>query len=132
MRNTKQLCYISAVANPRNSKIYWLPLPARAPQTCAFVLDADPRFPDAKDRFGLRTISIAAARVVNFCLLRSQRLGKETIGETGKIIGELIRLDSGGVTQIEDREGQVQSISVPGFGGLLWMTKTANGSLEDT
>lgn len=108
-------------------KVYWLP--GRGPQTCALHLDVDPLYPDATEVFNLEAIGIAAARIVNLCLVQRRQLGRDSLGRTGRVVGKIVRTDS--PIQTKAPEEGVQSVMVPGVGKLAWASGRRNGSLDD-
>ncbi|KAI4202023.1 MAG: hypothetical protein LQ346_002045 [Caloplaca aetnensis] len=110
-------------------KVYWLP--GRGPQSCALSIDADPLHPDAREVFNLNAIRLAAARIVNICLVGRRQVGRDRLGRTGKVIAKLVRTDAPLVLRKTGEEGDVQLLRIPGIGDLAWANKAGNGSLVE-
>ncbi|KAL8922466.1 MAG: hypothetical protein Q9208_005188 [Pyrenodesmia sp. 3 TL-2023] len=119
----------SSIHSEHLPKVYWLP--GRGPQSCALSLDVDPLHPHAIEVFGLTAIRVAAARIVNICLVGRNQIGRDRLGSTGKVVGKLVRTDGPLMLPLMGEEGDVQSLRIPGIGDLAWANGTENGLLGE-
>lgn len=97
------------------------------PQSCSLDLDADPLDLQAREIFRLQAVATAAARIVNTCLARRGQIGRDTLGETGRVYAKIIRSESPVLLQV----GRVDSLTIPGLGVLSWVNKAKGRLLDD-
>lgn len=110
-------------------KVYWLP--GRGPLTCALSLDVDPLYPDGREVFSLVDVAFAASQIVVLCLSRKREVGSDRLGRTGQVLAKLVRTDGPAIFRdIDDRDGGLGWVDVPGIGKLMWRNEAGNGSLE--
>lgn len=119
----------SGINSEHLPKVYWLP--GRGPQSCALSLDVDPLYPDAREVFGLSAIRVAAARIIRICLVGRGQIGRDRLGSMGKVVAKLLRTDGPLMLLKTGKEGDVQSLRIPGIGDLAWANGTENVLLAE-
>ena len=72
-------------------KLYWLP--GRGPSSCALQIDVQPPNVFAVEKFTLTDVGVAAAMIINFCLIENRKLGLESLGETKQVDAVMMRAD---------------------------------------
>lgn len=100
----------------RLPKVYWLG--GRGPATCAVIVDVSADDYLAVDYFRLRSVGVAAERVVAQCLLRRNQIGLSYPGSGRRVFAKIVRKDSPFPPDLL-RNSTVQSLQVPNMMNLL-------------
>ncbi|KAL8779903.1 MAG: hypothetical protein Q9213_006725 [Squamulea squamosa] len=108
-------------------KVYWLA--GRGPATCVLDLNADPRYPFAREAFTLRDVAIKGEHITTACLERRAQIGRDFLGETSKVVANIVRSDSPRVLRGIQREA-VETYTIPGLGELLVASRGADNKSD--
>lgn len=99
---------------------------------CYLDLDADLRYPMAREVFRLQDVAIIGRGIVTTCLRNERQIAEDMLGETGHVVGKIVRSDSP-VLLHGTRKERMETYTVPRFGVLLIASRGSadNGSLDD-
>lgn len=101
----------------RLPKVYWLS--DRGPTTCAVHVDVSADDYLAVDEFRLRSVGVAAERVVAQCLLRLSQIGLSYPSSSRHVYAKIIRTDSPLFPSEMLRSSTIQSLQFPNVTNLL-------------
>ena len=105
----------------RLPKLYWLVDRPYGPSTCALLVDTIPLDPFAVETFRLRTVGIAAERIIGTCLMGRSQVGSEPMGKTKGVEASLIRHD--GSSFLGTEAPRVEVVFGQNNGSLLSTTR---------
>ena len=97
-------------------RVYWLS--GRGPSTCAVHVDVSADDYLAVDEFRLRSVGVAAERVVAQCLLRLSQIGFSYPSPSHHVYAKIVRTDNPFLSELM-RNSTVQSLHFPNMTNLL-------------
>ena len=106
-------------------KVYWIG--GRGPTTCAIHVDVNPEELLAVETFRVRSVGLAAERIVSRCLVRERKTGLDYPGTAEHVYARIVRTDAPfDIDLVENSD--VQSVPLlNGTGILRSVTVSAGG-----